>query len=1040
MSFEKSFESPSCEYRGKPFWAWNGRLERKELERQIDVFKEMGLGGAFMHARVGLGTAYLSDEWFGLVDACARKAKANGMEAWLYDEDRWPSGAAGGLVTKDERYRMRFLRIDVLSDASAFKPDGKEIALFAAKVSGRDASKVRRLSSAKGLKLEKGESLLAFREELHPCSSWYNGYTYLDTMSEEAVDKFIEVTHEPYLKHNGKDFGKTIPGIFTDEPHYGHGRFFKGDNGTAQWTGKLPAEFSKRYGYDLLDHLPEIFFFVDGAQFSKARRDYYDCITHLFVNAFGRKIYEFCEKAGIEFTGHVLEEATLICQTQAVGSAMRFYEYMQAPGIDILSAQGLTRQGGREMELLTAKQCESMRRQFGRKRMLSELYGCTGWNFTFAEHKAVGDWQAAMGVNLRCQHLSWYTMEGEAKRDYPASISFQSAWCKEYKAVEDYFSRVNVALEGGDAVRDVAVIHPIESAWGSYLVRGMKSGEWHGDNSMNAVAAKLNEGLETVMRTLLKGHCDFDFIDEEVLSRHGSVEGASLKLKLASYKVVVVPPMLCARPSTAKILADFAKAGGRVLIVPCGKETASWEQGGALDQIKRIAKTVKPGSLVQAAASSGAACVSLKSLKSGREYSDCLYMMRRDAKAGRTTVFITHNLQDCSSGALELDIPATGKVYELDAASGEILAVSDASVKGGRTFVKTELLPYGSRLFVVEDASAPVKLKADAKRVSFKRAASKPLSLKKAQFKLDEQNAIPLDMADYHAEKGSWGGPFEILKLDRIIRDICGLPYRSGDMVQPWARQPVSGYKTRRFSIDYSFKVDAIPSGKLWLVVERPSEYACKVNGSPLDLKDQGWWLDNSFRKVALPASLLKKGLNTVSLAMDYGPGSGLEAIYLLGDFGFERDSFGVPVMTTLPERVGAGDWTSYKLGTYTGSLGYLLDAEIPAAKGGRVFLKLADWEGVMAKVFVDGKDAGSIAWPPYELDITDAVAGKRKCRIEIKVFAGRQNLLGPLHLSDRRPAWTGPGEFVPGSDRWSPLQVNFPTGLLKDPSIVVKS
>jgi len=1042
MSFEKSFGNPSCEFRGKPFWAWNGRLEKKELERQIDVFKEMGLGGAFMHSRVGLGTAYLSEEWFDLVGACAAKAKANGMEAWLYDEDRWPSGAAGGLVTKDERYRMRFLRMDVLSDASEFKADGKEIALFSAKISGRDASNLKRLAKGSTPALAKGESLLVFREELHPCSSWYNSYTYLDTMNEEAVDKFVEVTHEAYLKHNGKDFGKTIPGIFTDEPHYGHGRSFNGKSGTAQWTGALPATFSKRYGYDLLDHLPEIFFFLDKAKFSTARRDYYDCITHLFVNAFGRKVYEFCEKAGIEFTGHVLEEPHLISQTQAVGAAMRFYEFMQAPGIDILCAQGLKRDGGNQMEITTAKQCESMRRQFGRKHMLSELYGCTGWNFTFAEHKAVGDWQAAMGVNIRCQHLSWYTMEGEAKRDYPASISFQSAWCKEYKAVEDYFSRVNVALAEGEAVRDVAILHPIESGWGAYVVKGA-NGEWGGDNGMNAVSQKLTDRLDEIIRSLLRAHCDFDFIDEEILSRYGAVEGSSLKLNLASYKVVVVPPILCVRPSSAKILADFVKAGGTVLIVPnSDKELLALEQGGALDEVKKFAKPVKAAALASAASKAGAAKISLKSARSGKEYGESLYMMRRDAKAGRTIVFVTHSLQDCESGALELEIPAVGKVYELDPVSGAILSVPGVSVKAGRSVVKTDLPACGSRLFLVEDASAPVKLKASGSRLSFKRSSAKPLSLKKAAYKLDEPNAIPLDMAEYSSTGGVHGGPFEVLKLDRIVRDVCGLPYRSGDMVQPWARKPVSGYKTRRFSIKYSFKVDVLPSNKLWLVLERPSEcLSCQVNGKPLELKDQGWWLDNSFRKIALPASLLRTGLNSVSIDIDYGPSSGLEAAYLLGEFGFKREAAtGLPVMTALPESVGAGDWAKYSLGTYTGSLGYVLDAEIPESKGSRVFLKLGDWEGVVAKVLVDGKEAGRISWQPYELDITEAVAGKRKCEIEVKLFAGRRNLLGPLHLSVKNPVWTGPGEFVPGSDRWSPDHMNFPVGLMKDPSIVVKS
>ncbi|NQT91763.1 MAG: hypothetical protein HQ559_03305, partial [Lentisphaerae bacterium] len=95
------FASPGAEFRGKPFWAWNGKMDPSELRRQVRVMQRMGLGGFFMHSRVGLATPYLSDEWFECVRACVDEAKGLGMEAWLYDEDRWPSGAAGGLVTQN---------------------------------------------------------------------------------------------------------------------------------------------------------------------------------------------------------------------------------------------------------------------------------------------------------------------------------------------------------------------------------------------------------------------------------------------------------------------------------------------------------------------------------------------------------------------------------------------------------------------------------------------------------------------------------------------------------------------------------------------------------------------------------------------------------------------------------------------------------------------------------------------------------------------------------------------------------------------------
>ena len=162
--------------------------------------------------------------------------------------------------------------------------------------------------------------------------------------------------------------------------------------------------FKKRYGYDLLPRLVEIFFDMDGQEVSRARYHYMECITFLFTDAFMRQCGEWCGKHGLAFTGHVLMEETLSSQTAVVGSALRCYENMQAPGMDILTEHS--------KEYETAKGVSSVARQFGRKWRLTETYGCTGWDFPFLGHKAVGDWQAALGINLRCQHLAWYTMRG----------------------------------------------------------------------------------------------------------------------------------------------------------------------------------------------------------------------------------------------------------------------------------------------------------------------------------------------------------------------------------------------------------------------------------------------------------------------------------------------------------------------------------------------------------------------------------------------------------------------------------------------------
>jgi len=528
-------------------------LAEDELRRQIRIFHRMGLGGAFMHSRVGLATPYLSEDWFRMVRACVDEAKRVGLEMWLYDEDRWPSGAAGGLVTRDVRYRQRRLQLKIMA-SEEFRPSGEELGIFLARVEGNKALNVRQIRSAEVTKATPGEKVLAFYCKVADPSPWYNNQTYLDTLSAEAVRRFIEVTYDAYARNIGKDFGSTVPGIFTDEPNHGD-LHLDVDGGEAPWTEKLPEVFKERYGYDLLSHLPEVFFEVEGEEFSKVRRDYHDCLTYLFSRNFGEQIGRWCEEHNLLFTGHVLAEPTLRSQTSVVGSAMRFYEFMQAPGIDILCGQGLTRPGGTRPEYATAKQCSSVAHQFGRKWILSELYGCTGWHFNFAEHKAVGDWQVALGVNLRCQHLSWYTMAGEAKRDYPASIFFQSPWWQDYPVVEDYFARVGVLMTQGKPVRDVAVIHPIESAWGVFYPDV--------DEALN----RLERQFETLQNLLLEEHFDFDYIDEDILSRHGSVEGDCLRVAEAKYRVVVVPPMLTIRESTRKTLEEFIEAGGNLIFV-----------------------------------------------------------------------------------------------------------------------------------------------------------------------------------------------------------------------------------------------------------------------------------------------------------------------------------------------------------------------------------------------------------------------------------------------------------------------------------------
>ncbi|MCB0732773.1 MAG: hypothetical protein KDC88_17250, partial [Ignavibacteriae bacterium] len=97
-SLEEEFKYPSSEFRSVPLWDWNDKITEEGIAFQMEQFKDAGIGGVFVHPRPGLITEYLSEEWFHLFDYTVQKGKELGMNVWIYDENSYPSGFAGGHV------------------------------------------------------------------------------------------------------------------------------------------------------------------------------------------------------------------------------------------------------------------------------------------------------------------------------------------------------------------------------------------------------------------------------------------------------------------------------------------------------------------------------------------------------------------------------------------------------------------------------------------------------------------------------------------------------------------------------------------------------------------------------------------------------------------------------------------------------------------------------------------------------------------------------------------------------------------------------
>ena len=1027
---DNEFRNPGVAYRGKPFWSWNGVLEEGELRRQVDVMQKMGLGGFFMHSRTGLVTEYLGEEWFRLTNVCADDAEARGLEAWLYDEDRWPSGTAGGMVTENPAHRLRFLSLRPVSGAEFAWSNDLVAAFTVTSLDGVNATGVRRIGPDTPSAEVAATTVLRFTiDECNP-SSFYNGFTYVDSMSRPAIDDYIARTHEKYREHCGERLGKSIKGIFTDEPHRGPvmcGFSISNENALwmTPWTPKLFDEFQTRFGYDLVERLPDLFLIVDGRDVSPVKWHYMELTQQLFLENFARPLYEWCAGNDMLLTGHVLHEDSLTAQTCMQGSLMRFYEHMHYPGVDLLT------EGNRCYWIV--KQLTSAARQLGQKWLLSELYGCTGWQMDLQAHKAIGDWQALFGINLRCHHLSWYTMGGEAKRDYPASILHQSAWWREYDFVETYFARLGVVLTAGEPCCELLVINPVESVWAQ-----VHAGWAHGLSSNVPDIAALENAYRDLFHYLAGAQIDFDYGDEEMIGRLSAVETDAtgtpvLRVGQARYRTVLVPRLTTVRSSTLALLEQFVAAGGVVVFAgdPPAYVDAVPSAAAAALRSRTIAVPFQRTAIVEACAPSAACRVEIVDPETGASLENIFCQLRRD---GDRQYLVAINV-DAEKGVerASIRVHGAGAAEEWDCRHGDRYTVEVSRLPGGGIEFQTDFAASGERVYVLTDApdtSLPMRFVAapDTRRM----VCPGPFP-----YTLDEPNVCVLDRARFRIGDGEWQSAREILKVDQAVRRAFDLPIRGGEMVQPWYRDKHFPTHQSRGAVTlaFGFSVDTLPSSDLHLALEQPGAFRITLNGAPISSTTTpgDWWVDTAFPRLPLPAALLRLGQNEITLEADFHEDINLEALYLLGEFGV-RVNGSTAALTNLPATLEPGDLTAQGLPFYGGSVTFLLPRPSAPTGGERAFLLLPAFEAACAKV-VSGPASGKlIAFPPHQVDVTENL--RQSDTLALELILTRRNTFGPLHQIPLRAGAYGPGNFTTEGADFSDDYQLYPAGLLQAPEI----
>ncbi len=1015
---EKIFRNPPCEYRAAPFWAWNCDLNKDLLLREIDQMKRMGMGGFHMHVRTGMSTTYLSDGFMQLIRDCVDKAKEERMRAYLYDEDRWASGAAGGYVTREERYRARYLLFTTVSYEQAEENPasvpvdsprtgkGRLLARYAVRLNDEgELAEYRLLKN--GQQAGAAETAWYAYLEIEKESPWFNNQTYVNTLDKKAIERFVEITHERYKEVVGNEFGGAVQSIFSDEPQFSRKTTlgFAGEKKDVvlPWTDDLPDTFRAAYGEELLAGLPELYWELPGGAVSLIRYHYHDHIAERFAEGFADTVGTWCARNGLLLTGHMMEEPTLKSQTAALGEAMRSYRSFQLPGIDMLCDW---------REYTTAKQAQSAAHQFGCPGVMSELYGVTNWDFDFRGHKLAGDWQAALGVTLRVPHLTWVSMEGEAKRDYPASIGYQSPWYTEYPMVEDHFARLNTVLTRGKAQVRLGVIHPVESYWL----------HWGPSEATALVRDEMDEHFQSLAKWLLYGLIDFDYISESLLPQQCEAGNAPLSVGEMAYDVVLVPDCQTLRATTVDRLESFVAAGGRLVFAGRIPELVDAKPSSRVKELAQRAECISFSKGAILSTLDGVRFVDIRDDK-GMRTTNLLHQVR--AEGDTRYVFLCHgekpeNPDVCPREDIVLRIRGEWKVRRMDTATGEIAPLHVAYEKG-RTVLRYAFYAYDSLLIELTPGRAEAGEDAPAEKKFDYYALWHPVEIA-----LSEPNVLLLDTAQYaFDDEENWRDEEELLRADDAFREELGYPLRKKEVAQPWVvpDEPITHHLRLKFTVHSEMEIKA-PQ----LALEKAESVEIAVNGCPVDNASVGWFVDESIKKVQLPD--LPAGDSVIELTLPFGRRSNVEWCYLLGDFGVRVQGAEKTVIPPV-RRLGFGDWTTQGLPFYCGNVTYKIPVRV---EKDTLTIRVPQYRGSVLGMEMDGVRQGDMAYAPYEYTFTNLQPGEHE--VGITVYGNRVNGFGCVHNCDDSTSWFGPDCWRSEGVRWCYEYRLRKSGLLVSPQI----
>ncbi len=956
-------------YMPMAFWFWNDRLEEAEVRRQVHLMSEANIGGFFIHARMGRVTPYLSEPWLEAVGAAVDEAARRGMYVWLYDEDNWPSGYAGGRVLQLGEWTLqRYARAEVLSaePGRPVQPSTFDGVLCAFAIHGRGAGAriLERLAADRRQRVTprhtEADGVLVFHRELHRGERRFcpeeTTRGYVDVFNPAVTDAFIESTYALYHRRFARHFGTTIAGFFFDEPQY-HELGLWGDAAARfPWSESFPRIYRRLHGRDLLWDLPQLLWEI--GDFQAARYRYYRLLSERFAACFTSRLAGWCRDHGVLLTGHVLLEEYPRQAARCSGDPLAHYAASQIPGIDHL---------GKDLELkaywsstrVLCKQAQSAAHQLGKERTLCETFAGASHYFGLPDQKWMGDWLMALGVNLLCSHAFHYSLRGYRKRDYPPTLGVQQPWFPFSAPLGAHFARLSWALSRGRRVVHVLLLHPIESFWAT-----------QSDANFEGRDDPLSLSLKTVSGLLTHSGFDWDFGSEDYLERWGRVEGNRLRLGAGDYAVVVVPPVVRLRAGTQELIARFLQGGGAVLAVGSAPlpglpepriRIGEWDDPRLMEKLLEALRRILPPQLELDETGAGFG-------RPAGGIGDLVFQERR--LAGLELFFIASGGKTPRRVRCRFRCP--GHPLAFDTFTGRMRRLPFER-DGEGTVLELEVGGSSSRL-IAFSGDTP----GDATRASrVSRARPEPPGIRL----FTAEAGVPVTIHDPN-----------VLILDRLDLRI-GEEWHRGMQALAAAAELAGAGGGRPLRAVFPFD-SAVDLSGAFLLCETPELFRIFLDDRPIPVAGGRWHLEASLRMLELPP--IAAGRHSIVLEAGAGRPLELEPLYLAGDFGVSLTGTEARIITP-PAALRAGSWTDQGLPFYAGRVTYRIAFTLPGRPAEARLRFTGEREKDARVVRLNGREAATLVASPFEAEVAACLRPGQN-RLEVTVANHLRNFYGPHH------------------------------------------